>query len=361
MPSHSMSRQHQLPHLHVLDIFLIFVPISIVSYYLNFHPAFSFVTTGAAIVSVSHVIIESTGVIAQRVSTTISALINATFGNAIEFFIAIFSLRNGLVEMVKASIIGSIVLNVLFLIGLSMFFGGLKYKEQRFNKGSAGLSSTMLIVVVAGLVLPSMYSMLVAKPAHAMSLAVSLVFGIVYLLSLLYTLVTHKHLFIVEREVPSPPKYRPWSPRAAVVLLFIAVGLGSFESYLLVDTITPHIGDMGLNQTFLGLVVIAVLTNIPEHITAVNFARNNNMTLSLEIGMSSALQIALFVVPVLVLLSSTLTGNAMDLVFGPFSLVALVMTAMIANYISADGICHWLEGVLLIAVYLLIAIAFYFI
>jgi Ca2+:H+ antiporter len=356
-----MSRQHRFPRLHFLDIFLIFVPISIASYYLNFHPAFSFVTAGAAIVAISHVIIEATGIIAQRVSTTISALINATFGNAIEFFIAIFSLRNGLMEMVKASIIGSIVLNVLFLIGLAMFAGGLKYKEQRFNKDAAGLSSTMLIVVVAGLVLPSMYSMLVAKPAHTMSLAVSAVLGIVYLLSLLYTLVTHKHLFLVEREIPSPPKYRPWSLRAAVVLLLVAIGLGSLEAYLLVDTITPHIGDMGLNQVFLGLVVIAVLTNIPEHITAVNFARKNNMTLSLEIGMSSALQISLFVVPVLVLLSSTLTGNTLDLVFSPFALVSLVMTAMIANYISADGICHWLEGVLLIAVYLLIAIAFYFI
>jgi Ca2+:H+ antiporter len=346
---------------HVLDAFLIFVPVSIISYYLNLHPVFSFITTGAAIVAISHVIIESTGIIAQHVSSTVSALINATFGNAIEFFIAIFSLRNGLVEMVKASIIGSILLNVLFLIGLSMVFGGLKYKEQRFNKDSAGLSSTMLIIMVAGLVLPSMYSMLVAKSAHAMSLAVSVVLGIVYLLSLLYTLVTHKHLFVVEREVPNPPQYRPWSMPVAVIFLLIAVGLGSFESYLLVNIITPHIGVMGLTQTFLGLVVIAVLTNIPEHISAVSFARQNNMTLSLEIGMSSALQIALFVVPVLVLLSTTLTGTTLDLVFGPFSLAALVMTAMIANYISADGICHWLEGTQLIAVYVLIAIAFYFI
>ncbi len=110
-----------------------------------------------------------------------------------------------------------------------------------------------------------------------------------------------------------------------------------------------------------GLVLIAFLTNIPEHVSAVSFARKDNMTMSLEIGMSSALQIALFVVPVLVLLSTALTGNALDLVFGPFSMVALVMTAMIANYISADGICHWLEGIQLIAVYLLIAIAFYFI
>jgi Ca2+:H+ antiporter len=312
-------------------------------------------------VGISHVLIEMTGIIAQRVSTTISALINASFGNAIEFFIAVFALRQGLVDMVKASMVGSIIINVLLLIGLSMFFGGLKYKEQRFNKDSAGVSSTMLIIVVVGLVLPSVYNMVQDKPSHSMSLAVSLVLGVVYILSLLYTLVTHKHLFVVEREMPPPPTYRPWSFRTAIIILFIAIGVASFESYILVNSITPLISDMGLTERFVGLVLIAFLTNISEHISAVSFARKNNMTMSLEIGMSSALQIALFVVPVLVLLSTALTGTPLDLVFGPFSLIALVMTAMIANYISSDGICHWLEGVQLIAVYVLIAIAFYFI
>jgi Ca2+:H+ antiporter len=356
-----MPARKKTSRLHILDAFLIFIPFSIAFYYLGANPVLTFIATGGSIIALSHVIIESTGVVAQRVSNTVSALINATFGNVIEFFIAIFSLRNGLIELVKASIIGSIVLNVLLLIGLAMVFGGLKYKEQRFNKDSAGLSSTMLIIAVAGLVLPSMYSMLVSKPAHAMSLSVSAVMGVVYLLSLLYTLVTHKHLFVVEREPPSSPRYRPWSLRAALLLLLIAVALGSFESYLLVNTITLHIKDLGLSETFLGLVVVAVLTNIPENISAVSFARKNNMTLSLEIGMSSALQISLFVVPILVLLSSALTGQTLNLEFSPFALVSLVMTAMIANYISSDGICHWLEGVQLIAVYILIAIAFYFV
>ena len=346
---------------HILDIFLLLVPISILLYYLNAGALITFVFLGLSVVGISHVIVETTGILARRVSNTVSALINATFGNAIEFFIAIFSLRNGLVELVKSSLIGSIILNVLLLIGLSMVFGGTKYKEQRFNKDSAGVSSTMLIIAVVGLMLPSMYSLLTGKPAHAMSLSVSIVMGVVYILSLFYTLFTHKHLFVVEREPQSQHNYRPWSVKTAVIFLFGAIIIASFQSYLLVETINPLITNLGFSETFLGLVVVAILTNIPEHVSALSFARKNNMTLSLEIGMSSALQIALFVVPVLVLLSAPLTGNALNLEFSPFSLVALVMTAMIANYISSDGVCHWLEGVQLIAVYALIAIAFYFI
>jgi Ca2+:H+ antiporter len=346
---------------HILDILLLFIPISILLYYLNAGALITFIFLGLSIVGVSHVIVETTGILAHRVSNTISALINATFGNAVEFFIAIFSLRSGLVDLVRASIIGSIILNVLLLIGLSMVYGGTKYKEQRFNKDSAGVSSTMLMIAVVGLVMPSMYSLLTGKPAHAMSLSVSIVMGIVYILSLVYTLFTHKHLFVVEREPQTQSNYRPWSVGTAVIFLFFAIAVASFQSYLLVQTITPLITSMHFNETFLGLVVVAILTNIPEHVSALSFARKNNMTLSLEIGMSSALQIALFVVPVLVLLSSPLTGTALNLEFSPFSLVALVMTAMIANYISSDGVCHWLEGAQLIAVYVLIAIAFFFI
>src|SRR4030042_575169 len=154
-----MSEQKSPGRFHALDILLIFIPVSIILYYLGVNPVFTFIISALAIVAISHVIIESTGIIARRVSTTVAALINATFGNAIEFFIAIFSLHQGLVDLVKYSMVGSIVINVLLLIGLSMFFGGLKYKEQRFNKDSAGLSSTMLIIVVAGLALPSVYNM----------------------------------------------------------------------------------------------------------------------------------------------------------------------------------------------------------
>jgi Ca2+:H+ antiporter len=346
-------------HFHILDIFLLFIPVSLTLYYLKINSTFTFIATAGAIAGITHLMAESTSIIAGRVSTTISALINATFGNAVEFLIAIFALQNGLVEMVKASITGSIIINVLLLIGLSMLAGGLKYKEQKFNKDSAGLSSTMLIIAVFGLAMPSLYSMIVGRPEKEMSFAVSIILGAIYLLSLIYTFGTHRHLFTVERQAPDE-KIGRWSLRTAVIILLLATAAAGLESNALVESIKPIVGKTGLTETFIGLVFVALLTNIPEHISAMTFARRNNMTLSLEIGMSSALQIALFVVPILVLVSSAMAGGVLDLVFSPFELTAVLITAMIANYIGSDGVCHWVEGAQLIAVYMLIAVAFYF-
>ncbi len=361
MTSNPVKKPGWASQLHFMDGLLIFVPVTIAFYYLKLDPLITFIATAGSIVALSHVIVEATGIIAQRVSNTISALLNATFGNAIEFMIAVFALRQGLIDLVKASIIGSIMVNVLLLIGLSMVFGGLKYKEQTFNKESAGVSSTMLIIVVVGLILPSMFDLVRGTPIPAVSISVSIVLGIVYILSLVYTLVTHKHLFTVEREVKQQSQTHRWPTYTAIIVLMLAIGMASYVSYLLVETVNPMITHVNLTQKFIGLVIVALLTNVPEHVSAIIFARKNNMTLSLEIGMSSAIQIALFVVPVLVLISTAITGNALDLVFGPFLLAAIVVTAMIANYISTDGICHWLEGVQLIAVYILISIAFYYI
>lgn len=346
-------------HFHFLDIFLLFIPISIFFYFLHLPALFSFLATAAALIGMAHLMAESTSIIANRVSSTISALINATFGNAVELFIAIFSLRAGLVGLVTASITGSILINVLLLIGLAMFSGGLKFKEQKFNKDSAGLSSTMLFVAVIGLGLPSMYKMMEGTPSREMSLSVSIILGIVYILSLIYTLVTHRHMFVVERQAPEENHDR-WSGRGAVIILFIITILAGFESKFLVKAIEPLVSKTGLTDAFIGLVFIAVLTNIPEITSSMAFARKNHMTLSLEIGMSSALQIALFVVPILVLISPLLISGGYNLVFTPFELVAVVVTAMIANYVGSDGICHWVEGAQLIAVYLLVATAFYF-
>ena len=346
-------------HFHFFDIFLLFIPVSIACYFLHVTSLPSFLVAAAALVGMAHLMAESTSIIANRVSSTISALINATFGNAVELMIAIFSLRAGLFALVTASITGSIILNVLFLIGAAMLAGGIKFKEQKFNKDSAGLSSTMLFVAVVGLGLPSIYRMVVGTPSHQMSFAVSIILGIVYILSLVYTLITHKHLFVVERQAPEENHDR-WSLRGAVILLFLITLIAGFESKFLVTTVQPLIAKTAFTEVFVGLVFVALLTNIPEITSAMAFARKNHMTLSLEIGMSSALQIALFVVPILILISPLFIHGGFDLMFTPFELVAVVVTAMIANYISSDGVCHWVEGAQLIAVYLLVASAFYF-
>ena len=354
-----MTNQKIKWHFHLLDAFLLFVPVSIVFYFLHIAALPSFLVTAAALIGMAHLMAESTSIIANRVSSTISALINATFGNAVELFIAIFSLRAGLLLLVTASITGSIILNVLLLIGLSMLAGGLKFKEQKFNKDSAGLSSTMLFVAVVGLGLPSMYKMVVGTPSREMSLGVSIILGIVYILSLIYTLITHKHLFVVERQAPEENHDR-WTEKGAIAVLVVITLLAGFESKFLVNTIEPMVSKTGFTEVFVGLVFVAILTNIPEISSAMAFSRKNHMTLSLEIGMSSALQIALFVVPILILISPVVISGGFNLVFSPFELVAVVVTAMIANYISSDGVCHWVEGVELIAVYLLVATAFYF-
>jgi Ca2+:H+ antiporter len=338
-------------------ILYIFVPVSIWLYMAHYNTIVIFITAILAIIPLTNYIAKSTQQLSLRTSTIVGSLLNATFGNAIEFMIAIFAIRAGLVEMVKASMIGSIILNILLLIGLSMFFGGLKYRDQTFNRDSAGVASTMLLIAVAGLSMPTIYSILIGKSAIIMSQAVSATLGITYLLSLVFVLLTHRHLFLAKRDAN---EQRIWKLRKSILVLLFSVGLAAFESHILVDTLQPIIDATQLSETFTGLVIIAIITNIPEHLAAIGYARRDNITLSLEIGMNSAIQIALFVTPVLVFISPLLAVE-MSLAFAPFQMVAMILTVMIINYIGADGICNWLEGVQLIAVYVIIAIAFYFI
>ena len=260
-------------------------------------------------------------------------------------------------DPVKASIAGSIILNILLLIGLSMLFGGLKFREQKFNTASAGVSSTMLLIAVAGLSMPTIYSVLTAKSAVLMSRSVSIILGITYLLSLVFVLFTHRHLFVARHNAADR---LVWGIKQSVLVLLPCLGLAALESHILIDSLQPLIASANLSETFAGMVIIAIITNVPEHMAAISYARRDEITLSLEIGMNSAIQIALFVVPILVLISPLLTSG-MSLVFTPFQLVAMILTVMIINYIGADGVCNWLEGVQLVAVYIIIAIAFYFV
>ncbi|MFH0914446.1 MAG: calcium/proton exchanger [Chloroflexota bacterium] len=335
----------------------VFVPISIVLSLLHFDPLWVFVSAILAILPVTSLIARTTEEIAQRIGTAAGSLFSVTFGNAIELLIAILAIREGLVEMVKAALVGSIVLNILSIVGLSIFFGGLKYREQHFNQGSVGVASTMLLIAVTGLVLPTIYSVLTGRETVLMSYAVAITLGITYVLSLVFVLVTHKHLFKAVRDAC---EVYTWGMKKAALGLTLGVVLAAIESDILVSVLRPMLALTGLHEAFVGLVVIAILTNIPEHLAAIRYALRDNVTLSLEIGMNSATQIALFVAPVLVFVSP-LVGGTLTLSFAPFQMIALILAVMIINYLGSDGVCNWLEGVQLVAVYLIIAIAFFFV
>ncbi|MBN2051926.1 calcium/proton exchanger [Candidatus Woesearchaeota archaeon] len=340
---------------------LVFIPISIISAIFTTNTTLVFITTVIALVALARVIGFATREIALQTNPTIGGLVSATFGNVIELIIAILALAEGLIRVVQASIIGSILGNILFLIGLSVLFGGLKFKQQTFNKHAVGVSATMLIIAVVGLVIPTVYAL--SNPNSpkipVLSDAVAIVLAIVYIAGLIFSLFTHRDLFDTTDEIRAT-KYRPvLTKKIAAIILFIATIVVAVESEFLVKSIEHAAISTGLTQTFIGVIIIAIATNIAEKTSAINFARENKLDLSIEIGLSSAIQIALFVVPILVLVSE-IFHFGFTLVFSLFEVISIVMAVMIINYLSADGKCNWLEGAQLLTVYIIIATAFFF-
>ncbi len=342
---------------------LAFVPISLYFGYFTHNDTLTFITAIIAIIPLAAIIGFVTKDIVLQTSPTIGGLLNATFGNAIELIIAILALSRGLVEIVQASIIGSILGNLLLLIGLSIFFGGLKYKEQRFNKMSVGVSSTMLILAVAGLAIPTFYSLTVkSSPQQIMILsdAIAIVLALIYIAGLFFSLFTHKHLFDASDEIVASKDKPLITKRTAIIILLVTVAMVALVSEMLVRTVEHASTTIGLTQTFIGIVIVAIIANIAEKGAAIHFAVENKLDISLEIGLSSAIQIALFVVPVLVLISS-IFDYGFSMIFTAFEMLTVLFAVMIINYLSADGRCNWLEGAQLIALYLIMAIVYFFI
>ncbi len=342
--------------------FLLFIPLSLFSALILKNDTFTFITCILAIVPLARIMGYTTKEISLQTNPTISGLLSATFGNAIELIIAIFALRAGLIQVVQASIIGSIIGNILFLVGLSIFAGGLRYKNQRFNNETIAVSSTMLIIVVAGLAIPSVYDFLRPNSSHiqVLSAAVAVVMTLIYLAGLFFSLRTHRDLFDASDEMKETHERPTMSKRLAAIILLLTVVVVAIESEFLVQGIETAAVTIGITQTFIGIVVIAIITNIAEQSTAVHFALENKLDVSIEIGLSSAIQIALFVVPILMLVSRVFNFG-FTLVFTPFEILAVMLAVLIVNYLSADGRCNWLEGAQLISVYSIITIAFFFV
>jgi Ca2+:H+ antiporter len=352
-----------------LNVLLVFVPISIALEFAHASPGLVFLSACLAIVPLAGIIGSATEELAKFLGPTWGGLLNATFGNATELIIAVLAAREGLLDVVKASITGSIIGNLLLVMGFSFVAGGLRHKTQHFNQHMAGLHSSLLVMSVLALMVPAAFvhavpglyeKSLAAVPAphvEALSLGVAVVLICVYLLSLFFSLKTHESLF-------SGPEIESAGPRmkisTAIWILLAGTLFIALESEFLVGSIVPVTESLRLSQLFVGVVVVAIVGNAAEHAAAVMFARRNHMDVAINIAIGSSTQIALFVAPVLVF-ASLAVGHPMTLIFNPFELVSIAFAVTITAVIALDGQSHWMEGVLLIAAYIVIAMAFYFI
>ncbi|MBI5390373.1 calcium/proton exchanger [Candidatus Woesearchaeota archaeon] len=343
-------------------VLLAFIPVSLFFGFFTNNLTLIFITSVVAIIPLARILGFATEQLAMQSNPAISGLLSATFGNIVELMIAIMALRQGLLRIVEASIVGSIIGNLLLLIGLSIFIGGLRHKHQKFNKEAIGVSSTMLIIMIVALSIPSVYSFINPTTTHipVLSNAVVVVMALIYIAGLFFSLKTHRDLFDASDEIRRTQRAPTLKKSMASLILLIATLIVALESSFLVKGVEHAAVNIGLTETFIGVVIIAIITNIAEKSVAIHFALENHLDVSLEIGLSSAIQIALFVVPILVLVSQ-IFGFGFYLVFSLFEIVAILFSVMIVNHLSSDGKCNWLEGAQMMAVYLIIAIAFFFV
>jgi Ca2+:H+ antiporter len=320
-----------------------------------------FVLAALAVIPLAGYMGEATEHLAARTGPAVGGLLNATFGNAAELIIGIVALRAGLIELVKASILGSILGNLLLILGLSLFVGGLHTPVMRFNKTAAGMASAMLALAVLGLTVPALFHALhpEATPLRELHLseAVAVILAVTYLLSLWFSLKTHSRLFSGE---PHPVTGPVWSRLTAISVLAAATVGVAFESEILVHAVEPMSASIGLTQTFVGLILIPLVGNAAEHATAVMVARKGKLDLALQIALGSSTQIALLVAPLFVL-AGVVLGQEMNLVFAPFQVILLGLSTAVVAIITLDGESHWFEGVQLLAVYAMIVVAVLFI
>jgi Ca2+:H+ antiporter len=348
-----------------MNAFLSLVPISLaLGYVFHASPLWVFATSVLAIVPLAEWIRRATDQMARLAGPTIGGLLNVTFGNVAELIIALFVLRAGHTEVVKAQITGSIVGNSLLGLGLGIVAGSWGRDKQSFSRAHAGLLSSLLMLSVIALLLPALFD-LTEKNAdipgrhlldERLSLGVSVVLILVYVANLGYTLLTHRDVFALEEDQTAPA----WSRGKALGVLVGATAVIALESELVSGALEGTAGRLGLSTFFLGIIVLAVVGNAAEYISAVYFARQDRMGLVVTITVGSTIQVALLTAPLLVLISWAI-GHPMNLVFAnPLELIAIAGAAFAVNSIAQDGETTWFEGVLLLAVYALLGLAFFY-
>jgi Ca2+:H+ antiporter len=347
----------------IVDALIVFVPIALVLSLLGSDPTAVFITSALGIIPLAGILGEATDALSHRAGTHIGALLNATFGNAAELIITVAAIRAGLLEVVKASITGSIIGNILLVLGLSVLAGGLKNGFQRFGRRTASTSLTMMAIAVIGLTIPALFAQAIEAQNHFgveyLSIGVAIALMIGYVLTLVFTFTQPPEKIRIAAAEASEPEHEHWSTRRALAVLVISVLFLAALSEILVGAIEPVVREHGLTELFVGVIIVPIIGNAAEHLVAVEMALKNKMELALGIALGSSMQVALLVAPLLVFISLA-AGNPMSLVFNPFEIAALAASVIIAALIALDGESNWLEGAQLIIVYVILALAFFY-
>ncbi|MGH7682633.1 MAG: calcium/proton exchanger, partial [Candidatus Eiseniibacteriota bacterium] len=354
---------------------LVFIPLAAIAAWRDWGSLTVFTFACLAIVPLAGIMGEATERISTKLGAGVGGLLNATFGNAAELIIALAAIQRGLYDVVKASLTGSIIGNILLVLGGALFAGGLKRERQTFDRAAAAAGSTLLALAAIGLLVPALFHYVVESAVvraemtrareivleRGLSLEIAIVLFTAYVLSLVFSLKTHRHLYAGQahpEEEAAHAKAVPL-PRTLITLV-IATALIAWMSELLVGSVEETAHALGMTQVFIGVIVVAVIGNAAEHSTAILAAMRNKMDLSLSISIGSSIQIALFVAPVLVFISYFTPHGPMDLRFTPFEVLAVAVSMGVVNLVSQDGESNWLEGALMLAVYSILALAFFF-
>ncbi len=359
----------------IIYFLLVFVPISVVLDLVHADHIIIFIIAVIALIPLAKLIGDSTEHLSTHYGSTLGSLLNVTFGNAAEIIIAVVAINAGLIDLVKASITGAILGNIMLIFGLSMIAGGIRKKEQIFSRENAGLQSTMIFLAIIGLAIPTVLSSTILKPTEIenqlkiqfLSDALAIILLSVYIAGIVFTFFTHKHLFVSPQMVEENNNHniaatttKHWDKKRAFFMLAISMVGVVVISEILVGSVEETSKQFGFGEMFVGAIIIGIVGNAAEHSSAIILARKGKMDLSIGIAAGSGTQIALFVVPLLVIFGIIL-NQPFTLEFTIYELVTLFLAAIILNLIAHDGRSNWFEGVMLTAVYIIIAMGFYFI
>ena len=345
-------------------LLIAFFALSAVAHYAHWNATVQFILSAVAVVFVAGFLGKATESVAHYAGQRLGGFLNATFGNAAELIIAIFLVKEGLFDMVKASLTGSIIGNLLLVLGASAFAGGLKFKEQKFNIHLAGQNASLMLLGVIALFIPAVFVKTEHLSTHdtmSISVTVAAVLIIAYAGWLVYSMITHKSLLEDNEETqPDHGETASWSKGKSILYLVIATVMVAFVSEWLVGTLEVFTHKFGLSELFVGAFIVAIVGNAAEHSAAIMLAMKNKIGAAVEIAVGSSLQIALFVAPVLVFVSLFFNQH-MDILFSTIELAAIAVAVLIATSISRDGATTWYEGKLLLLVYVVLGVAFFFV